>query len=61
MKLIEVKNEDEFVYGLYNVSESVSPQQFEKEFNRFDIQDDFDEENLIGVERVFCEEFIINS
>ncbi|MFV2013789.1 MAG: hypothetical protein ACC656_00025 [Candidatus Heimdallarchaeota archaeon] len=60
-KLIEVKNEDQFVYGLYNVPESVTSKQFETEFNRFDEQDDFDEENLIGVERVFFEEYILNS
>ena len=58
-KLVAVKNEFGYEYGLYNVPELVSPKQFETEFNKSEDQSDFDENNTIGAERVFCEEFYI--
>lgn len=51
MKLLKMNNKHG-IQCLYRVPDHVTADQFMEEFERFDFQSDFDEENMVGAERV---------
>ena len=45
--------------GLYLVPKNISDDEFEKCFEAAEDQDDFDENNTLGIERVFADEIFV--
>jgi len=45
--------------GLYLVPKDVTDDQFETAFNSADDQDDFDENNTLGIERIMADEIFV--
>jgi hypothetical protein len=60
MYLVQVTDYNGNDIGLYLVPENVPQTQFEEEIKKYDDQDEFDENNKLGVERIFAEESLID-
>ena len=60
MYLVQVTDYNGNEIGLYLVPENVPQTQFEEEIKKYDDQDEFDENNKLGVERIFAEESLID-
>ena len=60
MYLVQVTDYNGNDIGLYLVPENVTQTQFEEEIKKYDDQDEFDENNKLGVERIFAEESLID-
>ena len=60
-KLVQVTNENNgTVLGLYFLPVNVPFEKFEKEFTAAESQDEFDENNTIGAQRVFAYDAILD-
>lgn len=59
--LVQVTNENTGeVMGLYLVPEGVTVNEFEDEIVQYEDQDDFDENNELGVQRIFADDSVLD-
>lgn len=57
VKLVQITNElDDLPIGLYLVPEKVSNDELEENFKRANSQDEFDNQNNLGIVRIFVDE-----
>lgn len=55
-KFIQITSKDGSEIGIYVLPSKMSQEEFKAEFDKFEEQDDFDNDNTIGAERLYIEE-----